>query len=224
MAGTGNHYFAFGSNMDAEQMAFRELEVVEAKWAVLEDYRLAFGFPARERWLGGAADVVEEEGAKVEGVLYNLANDVSIMDPWEGGYRRIAVDVMVPSYGRSVIAWTYVVIDKRPPMTPSEVYVDQMLKGARTNGLSDTYISQLEAHREAGRRELGDHVRAVRSMAKADKPLALEELADAIGCTVDAVETILSDLSRWGWVQANNGPPVFRVPPGKEKRSPWVLR
>jgi len=220
---TGNLYFAFGSNMDTDQMAFRELKVEDAWGAVLEGYRLVFDFPARSRWLGGAADVVQEAGARVEGVLYDLANQVSIMDAWEGGYERIAVEVHVPATGRTVTAWTYVVIDKRPHMTPSEVYVRQMLKGAHEFGLSEAFIDQLEGHREAGRRELGDHVLTIRALATAGKPLALEELAAAVDRPVDRVETVLSDLSRWGWIQANNEPPVFRVVEGKEERSPWVL-
>lgn len=224
MPGTGNLYFAYGSNMDPDQMAFRRLEVQEALAAVLEGYRLAFDFPARSRWLGGAADVVPVEGARVEGVLYTLANEVSIMDAWEGGYRRLAVEVTVPATSRSVTAWTYVVVDKGPHMTPSEVYVDQMLIGARRCGLSSAYIEELEGHRDAGRRELGDHVAAVRAMARAPKPLSLEELATAIGRSIDRVEAVLSDLHGWGWVMANNEPPVFRVTPGKEERSPWVLR
>ncbi len=224
MPGTGNLYFAYGSNMDPDQMTFRRLEVKEALGAVLEGYGLAFNFPARSRWLGGAADVVPVEGASVEGVLYTLANDVSIMDPWEGGYRRMAVEVTVPSTSRSITAWTYVVIDRGPHMTPSEVYVDQMLIGARRFGLSEAYIRELEGHRDAGRRELGDHVAAVRALATSGRPLTLPEMANTIGRSIDRVEAVLSDLHGWGWVTANNEPPVFRVASGKEERSPWVLR
>jgi hypothetical protein len=220
----GNMYFAYGSNMDPEQMVFRELHVVNALGASLGGYKLVFDFPARSRWLGGAADVVQDPSGRVEGVLYELANDVAVMDPWERGYRRIGVTVSVLSSGEQVPAWTYEVIDKGAPMTPSEVYVDQMLTGARAFGLSGAYMAELEGHLEEGRRELGDHVVAVRALVRSEKPLAMEELAEAMGRPVDRVEEVLSDLSGWGWVQANNEPPVFRVPEGKETRSPWVLR
>ncbi len=221
---TDNLYFAYGSNMDADQMTFRGL-VVQGSWgAVLHGYSLAFNFPARSRWLGGAADVVKDEGGTVEGVLYALGTPVSVMDGWEGGYERIAVDVHVPSTGEGRTAWTYRVIDKGPQMTPSEVYVAQMLKGALDHGLSPAYVEGLRAHEEAGRRELGDHVLTVRTLATAEKPLALEELASSVDRSVDRVEEVLSDLGRWGWIAANNEPPVFRLVQGKELRSPWVLR
>jgi hypothetical protein len=221
---TGNLYFAYGSNMDVDQMAHRQLVVVASRGAVLEGYRLAFDFPARSRWLGGAADIVEDPASRVEGVLHTLANDVSVMDPWEGGYRRVPVEVSVPSTGGVETAWTYVVIDRGPPMGPSEVYLEQMLKGARQFDLSPGYVLELEDLWEQARRELGDHVRAVRALARASKPLALEELAATVELAVDRVEEVLSDLGRWGWVQANNEPPVFRVVEGKEAASPWVLR
>ncbi len=221
---TDNLYFAYGSNMDIDQMTYRGLVVLEAWGAVLEGYRLVFDFPARSRWLGGAADVVEEVTSRVEGVLYSLANDVSVMDGWERGYRRVAVDITVLSTGQKHTAWTYVVIDKGPAMSPSEVYVDQMLNGARRFDLSQVYIDELERHLEDGRRELGDHVATVRALASAGRPTSLEELASTVGRPVARVEEVLSDLDRWGWVQANNEPPVFRMVDGKEARSPWVLR
>ena len=220
---TGNLYFAYGSNMDTDQMAFRELEVDDAWGAVLEGHRLVFNFPARSRWLGGAANVVREEGSRVEGVLYALVNDISIMDDWESGYQRVAVDVFVPTRDEKITAWTYVVIEKGSHMAPSEVYVEQMLKGAKEFDLSRTFIDELDGHRRTGYRELGDHVLTVRALATAIKPLALEELAEAVDRPVDRVEIVLSDLGRWGWVQANNEPPVFRIVEGKEQRSPWVL-
>jgi hypothetical protein len=221
---TGNLYFAYGSNMDVDQMAHRELVVLASWGAVLEGYRLVFDFPARSRWLGGAADIVQDPDSRVEGVLHSLANDISIMDPWEGGYRRVPVEVVVLSTGVGETAWTYVVIDKGPPMGPSEVYVEQMLKGAREFDLSPGYVLELEDHLDGARLELGDHVRTARAMARADKPLALEELAATVDLPVVRMEAILSDLGRWGWVQANNEPPVFRIVEGKERASPWVLR
>lgn len=109
-------------------------------------------------------------------------------------------------------------------MTPSEVYVGQMLRGARRFQLTRAFREELEAHLERAREALGDHVRAVRALARAGGPVSLEGLATSIGLGVDRTEEVLSDLGGWGWVQAHNEPPVFRLVEGKEARSPWVLR
>lgn len=224
MDDAGDRYFAYGSNMDPGQMKHRGLRVLAVTGAVLDGYRLEFDFPARSRWLGGAADVVGSEGDRVEGALYTLATHVSAMDPWEGGYRRVPVEVRVMATGETVLAWTYVVVERGPAMTPSEVYVEQMIVGARELGLSPGYLGMLEDLMERARAELGDHVAIVRTLARAPKPLALEELAATVDLPVDRVEEVIGDLGRWGWVQANNEPPVFRMTGGKEERSPWVLR
>ncbi len=221
---TGNLYFAYGSNMDEDQMSFRGLEVLEARGAVLEGYRLVFDFPARSRWLGGAADIEEDPEGRVEGVLYSLASDITTMDEWEGGYLRREVEVNVPPSLEPLGAWTYVVVERGPPMTPSEVYVGQMLKGARQFGLSSAYREELEAHMRVASEELGEHVRTVRTLATTGRPMSLDELASASDIPVDRLEPVLSDLNSWGWVRANNEPPVFRLVEGKEERSPWVLR
>ncbi|UCC92524.1 MAG: gamma-glutamylcyclotransferase [Thermoplasmata archaeon] len=224
MTDAGNLYFSYGSNMDVDQMAFRQLGVEMSRGAVLEGYKLAFDFPARARWLGGAADIIEEPGSTVEGVLHTLTDDVSIMDPWEGGYERVAVEVSVLPTLEQERAWTYVVIDRGEPMTPSHIYVDQMLKGAREAGLSSAYIDQLERHWKDGRKELGDHVEMVRVLAHTNRPLSLEDLADSLELSIDGTVSVLSDLGRWGWVHSFNEPPVFRLVEGKERASPWILR
>lgn len=224
MTTIGNVYFAYGSNLDPDQMAFRGLHFESVVGAVLPGYRLTFSFPARSRWLGTAADIEPDGTSSVEGALYHLSADITLMDDWEQGYRRVAVEVRVPDGGEPVPAWTYVAERKRPPGTSSEIYVGQMLKGARELGLSDGYIASLEEHLGEGQRELGDHVAAVRAMARSGRPLAMDELADTIDRPVDRVEEVLSDLGGWGWVEAFNEPPVFRVVEGKEERSPWILR
>ena len=63
------YYFAYGSNMNLEQMKYRcpAAEVVEN--VRLEDYRLAF----RGRAPGnGVATVLPEKGSCVEGVLWKI--------------------------------------------------------------------------------------------------------------------------------------------------------
>ena len=216
-------YFAYGSNMDPDQMDHRDLGWSRAEGALLRDYRLVFDFDARSRWLGGAADVVPEVGASVEGVLYRLDDDIAVMDGWEGGYRRIRARVVLLTDGSEKDAWTYEVIDKGEPMTPSEVYVDQMLKGAHEFGLSEGFIEELEGHRARGHREVGDHVAVLRLIAQTDHPIDDKGVAGRLDLPISRAGKVLSDLDEWGWFQPGDGGGHI-VPEERSMRAPWVLR
>ena len=75
-------YFAYGSNMNLNQMAFRcpDAEVVES--VRLEGYRLAF----RTNGGGnGVATILPEEGSCVDGVLWRISEqDEQHLDHYEG--------------------------------------------------------------------------------------------------------------------------------------------
>ena len=75
-------YFAYGSNMNLNQMAFRcpDAEVVES--VRVEGYRLAF----RTNGGGnGVATILPEEGSYVDGVLWRISErDEQHLDHYEG--------------------------------------------------------------------------------------------------------------------------------------------
>jgi cation transport regulator ChaC len=109
---------------------------------------LAFSSFSKD-WGGGVADVVEEEGADVEGVLFPLsARDVLRLDVQEGleegDYRRRMVTVELED-GSSQEAMAYVVSTKRPHVPPSHAYLDEMVSCATEQGLSETYVHFLLA-------------------------------------------------------------------------------
>ena len=210
--------------MDPEQMGHRDLGWTRAEGAVLSGYRLAFDFDARSRWLGGAADIVSDEEGTVEGALYHLDGDITVMDGWEGGYRRIRVRVVLLSDRTERDAWTYEVIDKGKQMTPSEVYVEQMLKGARQLGLSDVFIEELEGYRARGHDELGVHVVVLRQLAQADAPLGADQLAERTNIYASTVVEVISDLDDWGWLAPAGDQGGYVVPEERSRRAPWVLR
>ena len=91
-------YAAYGSNLDPRQMAARAPALAAARhragWS-------AGGSPSAARtlgWEGALATVVEEPGAQVFVVLYDVTTaDESALDEWEGAdiglYRKIRVRV-----------------------------------------------------------------------------------------------------------------------------------
>ncbi len=94
-------YFAYGSNMDFEQMRKRCPSAITITKALLPDYRLAFTRFADSRG-GGVADIVPSDDDVVEGVTYDIRDDdAASLDGHEGVsencYRRMQVRVTLPA-------------------------------------------------------------------------------------------------------------------------------
>ena len=130
-------YFAYGSNMNRNQMAFRcpDAEVVES--VRLEGYRLAF----RTNGGGnGVATVVPEEGSYVDGVLWRISERVEQhLDHYEGfPYLYGKEPVVVTDQDgvrREIMAYTMNSPYKDVPAMPSKAYLEGILNGCRQNGI-----------------------------------------------------------------------------------------
>lgn len=140
------HYFAYGSNMAAEQMdAWCEGHV--CKGAARLPGR-ALEFRRRSvRWGAGAADIVEREGSETWGVLYEIPDSaLEALDEKESngvGYRRIEVEV---EHGDDwVTAWAYEVIHRADSeVRPRDEYLGLLLSGGREWDLPEDYLTELE--------------------------------------------------------------------------------
>jgi cation transport regulator ChaC len=101
--------FAYGSNLDDNQMRSRCASAhIEAR-AVLPNHALAFG-GFSHRWGGAVASVIPEHGARVEGLLYRItAPDLRALDRHEGhpfAYERL-MKVVKDERGRPRRAQVY---------------------------------------------------------------------------------------------------------------------
>ena len=78
----GKYYFAYGSNMNIGQMAFRCPAAVVVENVRVEGYRLAFcGRPSGN----GVATILPEEGSHVDGVLWKITKECERnLDYYEG--------------------------------------------------------------------------------------------------------------------------------------------
>ncbi|HKQ57587.1 MAG TPA: gamma-glutamylcyclotransferase family protein [Candidatus Eisenbacteria bacterium] len=151
-------YFAYGSNLDPEQMRARCPGHQVVGLAILRDHRLTF--PLRsERWGGGAAGLAHLHGGSVWGVLHDLDEaDLAALDTYEGWkghgdhhnlYDRdlVTVELTRPDDGsvpRRVRATTYLARTLNPT-PPSRRYLDTLLRGARHHRLPPEYIEWLES-------------------------------------------------------------------------------
>ncbi len=136
-------YFAYGSNLDLEQMRERCPRSEPLFAARLRRHRLAFaGYSSL--WDGGVATLVADPFGHVDGLVYALTDrDIAALDRWEGHpnvYRRERV--VVRAQGRSMNALTYI-RSADPPASPSEAYLARIERAYRQHEFN------VEALREA---------------------------------------------------------------------------
>ncbi len=121
-------YFAYGSNMDEEQMKKRAPSSNLLGPAILDGYSLAFYGESKDPKEKGVASVVPKEGSKANGALYRIKKkDLIALDKYENSpkaYRRIMVDTFHQDYG-NVLAQTYI-HNKHFKQKPDKEYLKQI--------------------------------------------------------------------------------------------------
>lgn len=140
----GKYYFAYGSNMNLGQMAFRcpVAEVVEN--VRVEGYRLAFcGRPSGN----GVATILPEEGSHVDGVLWKITKECErSLDYYEGYphlYGKETITVKnTKGTERDVAVYTINEPYKSQPSVPSAVYLEGILEGCRENGIPEKAVRE----------------------------------------------------------------------------------
>lgn len=141
-------YFAYGSNLDPDQIAERTRHAGETKLCWVEGYGIKFN----KRSMDGTskANITPRAGGNVWGVLYQCNEQfLSEMDMCEGvpGGHYVRMHLLVQCTGeRDVKATTYVAGQSfiADSLRPSDVYLDTILRGARHHGLPADYISEIE--------------------------------------------------------------------------------
>ena len=132
-------YFAYGSNINLQQMAVRcpDAKVVEP--AVLENYELLFRGNGSSF---GVATIAPKEGSQVQGLLWKITPYCEMsLDIYEGYprlYEKQAITLHTKS-GKQVWAMAYVMTHewKRIPTTPVPSYYTGILEGFQQNGLPE---------------------------------------------------------------------------------------
>jgi gamma-glutamylcyclotransferase (GGCT)/AIG2-like uncharacterized protein YtfP len=136
-------YFAYGSNMDSDQMAQRCPRAAAAGLGTLPNHRFLIN-------RHGVATVVPGLGMQVQGRLWWLdPEDEESLDHYEGVarglYRKVLFNVDLPR-GSPARALVYVAADQKAG-TPREGYLELVIAAARSVELPLEYIAELEAWR-----------------------------------------------------------------------------
>jgi hypothetical protein len=139
-------YAAYGSNMDPEQMLLRCPHSPQRGTGWLEGWRLTFG-GEDIGWDGALATVVEEHGARVFVVLYDVfETDEKELDNWDGvtlGYYRKA-KVRVQTLDGDMLAWLYV-LNFYEGGLPSARTIGILADAAEKAGAPADYVAAMRA-------------------------------------------------------------------------------
>jgi len=125
-------YFAYGSNVNARQMAQRCPGSVPIGRARLEGFRLVFDGHSRNWGMASAANIVPSPGDSVWGVLYRVSKeDLKLLDGFEHApknYRRATVRLAGP--GRGAHEAVVYLRAARPAGQASLPYLAAIMRGA----------------------------------------------------------------------------------------------
>jgi hypothetical protein len=157
-------YFAYGSNLNSRAVAewcrhygYRPPALRLGKPAVLNNWRLSFPIFS-EYWGGGIGDIVYDPGKYVMGALFDLSDtEIAVLDAKVnrkldahgkevGIYKRIEVKATHLGKTDEVPAITYQGVSaERYHIPPTQHYMDLVIQGAYSFGLSMMWIAYLQS-------------------------------------------------------------------------------
>lgn len=136
-------YFAYGSNINLDQMAYRCPKAKVVGPVTLEGYELTF----RGRTDGaGVANIEPKAGASVSGLLWQITPECEeALDHYEGTPRLyVQQNVTVrDAEGKEHTVMAYVMTDMfKEPAMPSPFYFDGIRDGFRQNGMDEAPLME----------------------------------------------------------------------------------
>jgi hypothetical protein len=144
-------YFAYGANMNFEQISARCSKPQFVSVARLPGYEIAF-YGRSERWDGGEETLRAMPGRDLYGVVYELSPTAfDRLDAWQGvkldgtgDYFHRPAEV-IGLNGTRYSTLLYKKSEMREPSLPSKEYLAHILVGAEFHGLPDDYLASLRA-------------------------------------------------------------------------------
>ena len=136
-------YFAYGSNLNMEQMWNRCSGSYTVCNATLENYRLEFKSPFKRH---GVATIEKDKLQSVPGSLWSInRKDLAALDRYEGFptlYDRINVTVTTGN-GDKIQAMTYRICHPyAKPTKPSSVYYNCIADGYKDHGINEEILKE----------------------------------------------------------------------------------
>lgn len=145
------YYFGYGSNLDEDYMRQWTPSLEFVSLARLPNFEIQFRKYSTDLE-GGISSIIEKPGGMVQGVIYTIEkSEMEALDILEdvplGIYKRETFKV-VSKNGTWYNADLYRVVNPKGPFTPSVKYLGYMIKGAKAQGINQSWIDYLEFLRE----------------------------------------------------------------------------
>ena len=139
------YYFAYGSNMNWEQMQRRCPSARFVSVASLENYRFAIARHSRLRNCG-TANIFADRGAEVWGIVYEVSEaDLIVLDGFEDGYRREKLLVSAGGDSQASLEVLVYIAEREDTVPlPNPEYKRLIIEGARHWKIPEFYCSMLE--------------------------------------------------------------------------------
>lgn len=134
-------YFAYGSNMDENQMEHRCKEAKLAGTAKLTDYRFALD-------AHGFATVIPGKGSAVTGLLWNITpNCEESLDGYEGVAKGCYRKEYLPVECGAGTIKALIYISNRAELKgkTSSVYTDRVIAAAEEHDLPESYVDEIKS-------------------------------------------------------------------------------
>lgn len=134
-------YFAYGSNMDEDQMEYRCPGAKLLCKITVPDY--TFRIDSR-----GVASIIPKRGAEVTGLLWEIDKyHIQSLDRFEGikggYYRKVGLPLVIERRTETAIAYlSNYDCDGRYPPKPG--YMEKIVRAAKDHGFDEAYIRELE--------------------------------------------------------------------------------
>ena len=155
-------YFAYGSNLDLIQMKRRCPSSRLISKGALSCYRLTFN-KFSSGWGGGVADVIQDQGSKVWGLVFEISDtDLKRLDRYEGYhkdetslYERWKTVIDTPN-GQVSDVWVYTVVEKQKFVKPTLEYLQIIKDAAKKWNFPKAYL--MLAYLDALYEDCGDEM------------------------------------------------------------------
>lgn len=138
-------YFAYGSNMDFKRLEERGVSFELIGLGILEGYALKFNKVASKRSGAGYANIVQQKGSRVEGLLFSIAK-IEQLDRFEGYPTHYKKEALKIHHSNNVVEATVYVAAAdwvSDDLMPERVYLNRLL--AAKDFFSEAYFDFLES-------------------------------------------------------------------------------